>query len=163
MQGLPWSEETEADMLAQVNDIARQWYVDPNRRNEFATLMNRDGRTTDFISEVFRHKTRDRIWVSESAWLVRDKEGNPAYYEGMVVDATERRRTEAEIAHLALHDMLTRLPNRTLFLNTLTAALARLRPAAEPALPSQAPVAAGPLRPPARAERQAQVPLVFQL
>lgn len=115
--------ETEADMLAQVNDIARQWYVDPNRRNEFAALMNRDGRTTDFVSEVFRHKTRDRIWVSESAWLVRDKEGNPAYYEGMVVDATERRRTEAEIAHLALHDMLTRLPNRTLFLNTLTAAL----------------------------------------
>ncbi len=48
--------ETEADMLAQVNDIARQWYVDPNRRNEFATLMNRDGRTTDFISEVFRTK-----------------------------------------------------------------------------------------------------------
>lgn len=26
--------ETEAEMLASVNDIARQWYVDPNRRAE---------------------------------------------------------------------------------------------------------------------------------
>jgi diguanylate cyclase (GGDEF)-like protein/PAS domain S-box-containing protein len=115
--------DSEEDMLHQVNDIAQQWYVDPKRRSEFVDVMNREGRTTDFVSEVFRHKTRERIWVSESSWLVRDSDGKPAYYEGMVVDATERMRTEAEIAHLALHDMLTHLPNRTLFLNTLSAAL----------------------------------------
>ncbi|MCZ8375695.1 MAG: EAL domain-containing protein [Beijerinckiaceae bacterium] len=115
--------ESEDEMLTAVNDIAREWYVDPRRREEFTEIMERDGRTTDFVSEVFRHKTRERIWVSEASWLVRDRHGKPAYYEGMVIDATERMRTEAEIAHLALHDMLTRLPNRSLFLNTLSTAL----------------------------------------
>lgn len=115
--------ETEAEMLAEVNNIGTEWYVDPKRRAEFIEIMERDGRTTDFVSEVYRYRTRERIWVSEAAWLVRDKDGNPAYYEGMIVDATERMQTEAEIAHLALHDMLTRLPNRTLFLNTLSAAM----------------------------------------
>ncbi|MCZ8182519.1 MAG: EAL domain-containing protein [Beijerinckiaceae bacterium] len=115
--------ESEDEMLTAVNDIAQEWYVDPKRRQEFTEIMEREGRTTDFVSEVYRHKTRERIWVSEASWLVRDKDGKPAYYEGMVIDATERMRTEAEIAHLALHDMLTRLPNRSLFLNTLSAAL----------------------------------------
>ncbi len=115
--------ESEEEMLAQVNDIGQEWYVDPKRRSEFVEIMDREGRTTDFVSEVYRYKSRERIWVSEASWLVRDSEGNPAYYEGMIVDATERMRTEAEIAHLALHDMLTHLPNRTLFLNTLSSAL----------------------------------------
>lgn len=115
--------ESEDEMLRAVNDIAEEWYVDPRRRREFIEIMEREGRTTDFVSEVYRHKTRERIWVSEASWLVRDQDGKPAYFEGMVIDATERMRTEAEIAHLALHDMLTRLPNRSLFLNTLTAAL----------------------------------------
>lgn len=115
--------DSEEDMIAHVDDIGSQWYVDPKRRDEFVAIMQREGRTHDFVSEVYRYKTRERFWVSESAWLVRDKDGNPAYYEGMIIDATKRMRTEAEIAHLALHDMLTRLPNRSLFLNTLSAAL----------------------------------------
>lgn len=115
--------DSESEMLAAANDIAGEWYVDPRRREEFTEIMEREGRTTDFVSEVYRHRTRERIWVSEASWLVRDHDGMPAYYEGMVIDATERMRTEAEIAHLALHDMLTRLPNRSLLLNTLSAAL----------------------------------------
>jgi diguanylate cyclase (GGDEF)-like protein len=37
-------------------------------------------------------------------------------------DVTERRRTEAKIAHMARHDALTGLPNRTLFSERLAAA-----------------------------------------
>jgi len=43
-------------------------------------------------------------------------------------DITERRQAEARIAHLAHHDVLTDLPNRTLFLERLDAAFARARP-----------------------------------
>ena len=31
-------------MLARVNDIAREWYVDPGRRAEFKRLMSAHGR-----------------------------------------------------------------------------------------------------------------------
>jgi diguanylate cyclase (GGDEF)-like protein/PAS domain S-box-containing protein len=111
--------ESEADMLGSGNYLARDWYVEEGRREEFARIMREEGRTNDFVSEVYRAKTREKIWVSEAAWIVRDAEGDPLYYEGMVIDATDRRKAESKIAHLALHDMLTNLPNRTLFLDKL--------------------------------------------
>jgi diguanylate cyclase (GGDEF)-like protein len=42
-------------------------------------------------------------------------------------DVTERQHTEAKIAHMAQHDSLTGLPNRTLFRDRLEQALARAR------------------------------------
>ncbi len=118
---------SEEEMLQSGDYLARDWYVDPNRRDEFAEVMQREGRVSDFVSEVYRVRTRERIWVSESAWIVRDAEGNPLYYEGMVLDATDRKKAESEIQHLALHDVLTNLPNRTLFLEKLANAIATNR------------------------------------
>ncbi len=91
--------DSEAELLAAVNDIAAEWYVEPGRRDEFKRLLDRDGKVTDFESEVHRHKTRERIWVRENAWLVRDAAGRPLFYEGTVVDITERKR-----ARLALQE-----------------------------------------------------------
>jgi diguanylate cyclase (GGDEF)-like protein len=44
-------------------------------------------------------------------------------------DVTERERAEARMAHMARHDALTDLPNRTLMLETLSAWSSQLRPA----------------------------------
>ena len=89
---------SEAEMLASVGDIGTEWYVDPDRRDEFRRLLERDGRVEDFVSEIYRHKTRERIWISESARLVRDGATNaPKYYEGSVRDITETvRRLQLE-------------------------------------------------------------------
>jgi PAS domain S-box-containing protein len=106
---------TEAEMIAAMPDIARQWYVDPSRRDEFVRLVNEKGVATDFISEVYRHGTGERMWVSETGWLVRDDDGTPLYYEGTIIDATERILAEAEIARHAQYDTLTGLANRSLF------------------------------------------------
>ena len=126
--------ETEAELLAANIDLARDWYVDPDRRDAFKAALASDGRTSDFVSEVYRPKTGERVWVSEAAWIVCDQDGSPLYYEGMVVDATERKRAESEIAHLALHDMLTNLPNRTLFLDKLTSSITGNRKGSEVAI-----------------------------
>ncbi len=85
-------------MLEGVKDIGAEWYVDPARREEFHETLMRNGRVSDFISEVYRHKTRERIWVSESARLVRDREtGKALYYEGSVREVTETiRRLQLE-------------------------------------------------------------------
>ena len=116
--------QSEAEMLADVNDIARQWYVDPKRRDEFLHEMRTKGKVTDFISEVYRYKTRERIWVSETAWCVRSGDGEPAIFEGTVLDASARMQSEAKIAHMAHHDALTGLPNRARLTQRIEQALA---------------------------------------
>ena len=120
--------ETEAELLAAVGDIAGEWYVDPGRREQFRALIDANGRIDDFVSEVRRHRTRERIWVSESAWLVRSEKGEPLYYEGTVIDASQRILAEQRIAHMAHHDALTDLLTRAAFLDSLRAALRRAEP-----------------------------------
>ncbi len=115
--------ESEKEMLAAVEDIAHEWYVDPKRREQFRALIERNGRVDDFISEIYRHGTRERIWISETAWLVRSPDGEPLYYEGTVIDCSERVRAEGRLAYLAHHDALTGVLTRTAFLDALQSAL----------------------------------------
>ena len=55
--------------------------------------------------------------------LLRDGTGRPLYAIAQLHDITERKRVEQELAHRALHDPLTGLPNRLLFMDRLGHAL----------------------------------------
>ncbi|MDO9092561.1 MAG: PAS domain-containing protein [Rubrivivax sp.] len=89
--------DTEAELLAGVNDLASRWYVDPVRRGEFLRLMARDGRVIGLESEVWRYKTRERIWISENAHTVRDAAGQVLFYEGTVEEITDRVRARERL------------------------------------------------------------------
>jgi PAS domain S-box-containing protein len=88
----------EAEMLAAVNDIATEWYVDPGQRTEFRRRIESEGVVIDFVSEIYRHKTRERIWIRENAHVVRDTAGQVLFYEGTVQDITTERRIHLELA-----------------------------------------------------------------
>ncbi|QDZ00991.1 EAL domain-containing protein [Nitratireductor mangrovi] len=98
---------SEAEQLEGVKDIGKEWYVDPKRREEFREILERDGYVEDFVSEIYRHKTRERIWITESARIVHDKRsGRPLYYEGSVREITEtveRLRLEEQFRKLTNH------------------------------------------------------------
>ncbi len=83
---------TEAEMLAATMDIAQEWYVEPQRRDQFKALLNAHDRVVAFVSEVYRHKTRERIWVRVHAHVVRDEQGQVLYYEGTVEDITREHQ-----------------------------------------------------------------------
>ena len=57
--------------------------------------------------------------------VVRDGDGKPQHLIVVIEDVTERRRADAQISYLALHDALTGLPNRTQFNNELEKAMKR--------------------------------------
>jgi len=103
---------TEAEMTASVNNIAREWYVDPHRRDEFLALMERDSRVVNFVSEIFWHKSRQRSWIRENAHAVRDAQGNLLYYEGTVEDITEAHRAQQALQsnETLLRDIAAEVP-----------------------------------------------------
>ncbi len=94
--------ESEEEQLASVQDIGVEWYVDPNRRAEFKRLLDEHGFVENFESEIYTHKTRKRIWISENAYIVRDDNGTPLFYEGTVRDITEKKVAERKLRK-ALH------------------------------------------------------------
>ncbi|MEZ5870593.1 MAG: EAL domain-containing protein [Nitratireductor sp.] len=97
--------DTIGDLLASFNDIATEWYVDPKRRDQFCQEIAENGFVTDFVSEVYRHKTRERIWISENARIVKDpRSGEIVCYEGSIREITaelERQKLENQLEKLA--------------------------------------------------------------
>ncbi len=91
---------SEREMPDAVSDIAQEWYATPGRRAQFEALLARDGRVDNFESEVYRRHTRERIWISENAWLVRDALEKPLCYEGTVEEITARKRAETRLTEL---------------------------------------------------------------
>ncbi|MCW6037280.1 PAS domain S-box protein [Spirulina subsalsa FACHB-351] len=80
-------------LLDCLTDVQTQLYVNPEKRQEFVELMYLQGYVRDFEVQVY-HYSGEVIWISENAEVVRDTAGNICFYEGFVIDITERKRTE---------------------------------------------------------------------
>lgn len=88
---------SEAEMLANIGDIATEWYCDPQRRQQFTELLDAEGQVVNFVSEVYRHKTRERIWVREHAHQVCDVQGVLRYFEGTVQEITGEYQRQRDL------------------------------------------------------------------
>jgi diguanylate cyclase (GGDEF)-like protein/PAS domain S-box-containing protein len=136
------------DQLGRIVNVSDFWLETLGYRRE--EVMGR--MLTDFLSEKSRRlaeekvlpelfkagfvkdipyqmikKTGEVIDILLSAVAEHDQLGGGARSLAVVIDVTERKRAEREIQKLAYYDTLTGLPNRTLFFDRLSLALAQGR------------------------------------
>ncbi|WP_234327191.1 putative bifunctional diguanylate cyclase/phosphodiesterase [Streptomyces sp. NRRL WC-3742] len=91
----------------------------PNRL--FSELVH-GGRERFRVEKQLRHRAGHAVWSKVTVSLIRDGAGEPLYTLALVEDITEQRRLGDRLEYQALHDPLTRLPNRTFFFERLDAA-----------------------------------------
>ena len=90
-------------------------------------LHNRAPALSPEIEKPYRRKDGTVLWVCEALSVVTDAQGRPEYLVAVTQDITVRKNLEERLSHAALHDGLTHLPNRVMFLEQLSQLLVQAR------------------------------------
>ncbi|MBC8438117.1 MAG: PAS domain S-box protein [Deltaproteobacteria bacterium] len=87
------------DLMANISDIASQYYVNHEDRHRYKQLLQKTG-----IVKFYEFKARCRdgshLWVSDSTRAIYDPDGNIVRYEGQVTDITQLKQAEKEKSEL---------------------------------------------------------------
>ena len=89
--------EAPQDLIGGIGDVAETVYVHAAARDEYQSLMQRDGVVREFEYQV-RARDGSILWLSDSATVVRNEAGEVIRYEGTVRDITDQKRAEDAIA-----------------------------------------------------------------
>lgn len=101
-------------------------YVHPHQRDSIVRRLREHGTVANEEVEV-RAADGSSVWALENVRRIPASGSNPPILEGILLDISDRKRAEKEIAFKAYHDELTRLPNRALFMDRIDVALAQAR------------------------------------
>ena len=116
----------------------QEWLADPDlwpkilhpddRARALAENARHNETGEPFVLE-YRMFTKDGrvVWVFDQASLVRDEHGAPLFSHGVMLDISERKHDEEQVAFLAYHDELTGLPSRSMFEELLSLSIDRAR------------------------------------
>ena len=77
---------------------AKDLYVNPEDRNQWKTQIETLKNSRGFEIQM-RKYDRTIIWVENFSRTVRDADGGVLYYEGSLINITERKKLEAQLQH----------------------------------------------------------------
>lgn len=89
--------DSPEQLMAEVSDIARQLYIDPNDRQQIRRYLEVDGKVTGYEFKALR-KNGQIIWIRAYIQVVVDKSGR-SFFEGIVEDVTERKIADEKLTN----------------------------------------------------------------
>jgi len=81
--------DSPEQMITEITSIGDQVYVNSSTRQEFQRILAERGEIHNSLDENYR-KDGSRIWTQTTARAIKDKDGNVLFYEGFIIDVTER-------------------------------------------------------------------------
>lgn len=113
-------------------DEPHEWYnrVHPDdlERLKRDVSTHLAGKTPHFENEHrILHAEGRYLWVLSRGMAVRNQDGIAYRITGSITDITDRKKAEERLLHDAMHDALTGLPNRALFLDRLRVTMERTK------------------------------------
>lgn len=146
LQDIVWSASVEPFQILYLNPAATKIYqrpleeflrnsalwfevIHPDDRSEVLEAMGAIiGRGSIDMEYRILLPTGAIRWLRNRSYVVVGEDTDASVrVEGIVTDVSDRKRAELQLMHDALHDGLTQLPNRTLFIDRLETALARMQ------------------------------------
>ena len=108
----------------QISDSPDEWlkriHPEDQRRVREYLISHINGNTAHFEHEYrIQHANGSYVWILTRGLAVSDTQGNAYRIAGSQTDLTARKLVEERLAYGALHDGLTGLPNRELFMDRL--------------------------------------------
>ncbi len=118
--------DSPEQLLAEVSNVGRQLFVDPNAQLELSRILEQDRTLQSAELEVYS-KDGSKKWILANVRAVCDADGKIVLHEGTAEDITKRKAAEQRVQFLAYYDALTELPNRALLRDRILVALASAR------------------------------------
>jgi len=88
--------DSPQDLIESITNISKQLYVDPEDRARTMERIEREGSVRNFETRMYG-KDGSIHWISMNIRAVRDKFNEVRYYEGTMLDITERKKAEAAL------------------------------------------------------------------